>query len=328
MTSSRPGPAVPPAAFPLGPFTPEPANPILSPRGDGWEAANLYNPAAIVVDDEVVLLYRAHGKDLVSRIGLARSRDGVAFEREDQPVMVPEHAYESAGCEDPRISRVEDTFYLTYTGYDGTSAQLCLATSRDLRTWEKHGPLFPELNTWGTLPYGPDRPWSKAGVIWPERIDGRFHMWLGEGAIYHATSDDLLSWTLDGDEAHPMVSPRPGRFDSTLVEIGAPPVRTAEGLLVLLTNSAVASSPQEVDYRCGQVAVAMSDPGRALASMDRPWLSPSSDEERSGMVSNVTFVEGLVHFGGRWLAYYGQADTHLGVATCDPRQDSWEAPGS
>jgi len=309
-------------SFPLGPFAPHAANPILSPQGDGWEATNLYNPAAIVVDDEVVLLYRAHGEDLVSRIGLARSADGITFEREPDPVLVPEHPYESAGCEDPRITRVDSTFYLTYTGYDGARAQLCLATSEDLRAWTKHGPLFPEFNTWATLPYGPDVPWSKAGVIHGEPIDGVYWMYFGEGAIYTATSADLLHWTPCA-ESEPIHTPTPGRWDGTLVEIGAPPVRTEDGLLVFLTNGAVARSPQDVDYRCGQIAVAERDPGRVLAVTKEPWLHPQTAEEKHGLVSNVTFVEGLVHHRGRWLAYFGQADTHLGVAVFDPAEDSF-----
>ncbi|GAB3569047.1 glycoside hydrolase family 130 protein [Amycolatopsis endophytica] len=306
------------ATFPLGPFTPSPANPILRPRGEGWESGNLYNPAAIVVDDRVALLYRAHAEDRVSRIGLAWSDDGVRFDREDDPVLFPEHDYERAGCEDPRVTRVGDTFYLTYTGFDGARAQLCLATSPDLRGWAKHGPLFPGFNTWRTLPYGPGGPtWSKAGVIHPEPLGGRYWMWFGEGTIHAATSPDLLHWTPVADDEHPMHTPTPGAWDSTLVEIGAPPVRTGDGLLVFLTNGATASSPTEVDYRCGQIAVSVDDPATVVARTPEPWLTPTSYEDTHGMIANVTFVEGLVWFRERWLAYYGQSDTTLAVAICD-----------
>jgi len=304
------------ASFPLGPFEPYPANPILRPRGDGWESANLYNPAAIVVDDEVVLLYRAHGVDKVSRIGLARSSDGLTFERETDPVLVPEHPYESLGCEDPRVSRIGGAYYLTYTGYDGENAQLCLATSTDLHDWVKHGPMFPGFNTWANLPYGPDKPWSKAGVIYPEPIDGLYYLYFGEGEIFWATSADLVHWT-PCDNAAPMYSPTPGSWDGTLVEIGAPPVATDDGLLVFLMNNARAASPTEVDYRCGQFAIAQSNPTEVIAKLTVPWLEPQTFEDTHGMVSNVTFVEGLVEFGGRWLAYYGQSDTTLAVAVFD-----------
>jgi predicted GH43/DUF377 family glycosyl hydrolase len=305
------------ATFPLGPFEPNAANPILGPQGTGWESANLYNPAAIVVDDRVVLLYRAHGADRVSRIGLASSADGLVFEREPEPVLVPEHDYERGGCEDPRISRIAGTYYLTYTGYDGATAQLCLATSTDLHEWTKHGPLFPGFNTWANLPYGPDKPWSKAGVIHPEPIDGQYYLYFGEGEIFYATSTDLLHWT-PCDNAKPIYSPRPGRWDGTLVEIGAPPVATADGLLVFLNNNARAKSATEVDYRCGQFAIAVSDPTRVVARMPEPWLRPQSFEDTHGMIANVTFVEGLVDFHDRWFAYYGQSDTTLAVAVFDP----------
>lgn len=313
--------------YPLGPFTAYSENPILSPSGDGWESKNLYNPGAIVVDDEVVVLYRAHGPDLVSRIGLARSSDGVVFRREPDPILVPEHPYESAGCEDPRITSIGDTYYLTYTGFNGARAQLCLATSPDLYQWTKHGPLFPDFNSWSTLPYGPDQPWTKAGVIYPEPIDEVYYMYFGEGAIYYATSTDLLSWT-PCDESEPIHRPTAGRWDATLVEIGAPPVRTDDGLLVLLTNGATAASPTKVAYRCGQIAIDETDPTRVAHISAEPWLVPRTREELHGMVSNVTFVEGLVQFRGRWLAYYGQSDTHLGVAISEvvsPFQDEEQA---
>lgn len=306
---------VPAASYPLGPFVRSSANPILRPQGDGWESANIYNPAAIVVGEQVVLLYRAHGADRVSRIGFAVSDDGVLFSREAEPVMVPEHDYERAGCEDPRLTRIGDTYYLTYTGFDGASAQLCLASSSDLRNWTKLGPIVPGFNTWGTLPYGPDKPWSKAGVIHPEPIGGLYYLFFGEGAIFYATSPDLLSWT-PCDEEVPLLAPRSSGWDSTLVEIGAPPIVTDDGRLLFLYNGARAASMTDVDYRCGQFAISLADPTTVVAREKEPWLQPQTFEDTHGLVSNVTFVEGVVHFRGHWLAYYGQADTTLGVAIC------------
>ncbi|MBF9069058.1 glycoside hydrolase family 130 protein [Streptacidiphilus fuscans] len=314
------------ATFPLGPFEPSPHNPILRPHGTGWESTNLYNPAALVVDDEVILLYRAHAADKISRIGLARSSDGIHFRRAGTPVLEPQEPYEQAGCEDPRITHIADTYYLTYTGFDGSTAQLCLATSTDLHEWTRHGPLFPGFNTWKTLPYGPDRPWSKAGVIHPRPLAGRYWMWFGEGTIHAATSTDLVHWTPVADDSHPMYSPTPGGWDGTLVEIGAPPVESGDGLLVFLMNNATATSPEHVDYRCGQIAVATRDPSTVLAKMTQPWLRPTSHEDTHGLVPNVTFVEGLVHFRGRWLAYYGQSDTTLAVAEFDPTRHNWHPP--
>jgi predicted GH43/DUF377 family glycosyl hydrolase len=319
---------VKPPTFPLGPFTPSPENPVLRPRGDGWESANVYNPAAVVVDGQVVLLYRAHAEDRVSRIGLARSADGIHFEREAEPVFVPQEEYEEKGCEDPRVTRIDDTFYLTYTGHSAAGAQLCLATSTDLHSWTRQGPLFPGFNTWRNLPYGagPLPAWSKAGVIHSERIGGRWWMWFGEGTIHAATSDDLLHWTPVTDDRHPMLSPTPGRWDDTLVEIGAPPVATDDGLLIFLSNGAHADSMTDVDYRGDQFAVALRDPATVVAKLSLPWLAPLTFEDTHGMVQNVTFVEGLVAFQDRWFAYYGQSDTTIGVAVYDPAAQSWQDP--
>lgn len=130
--------------FPLLGFKQYPGNPILglNPKAN-WESAYLFNPAAIVIDDKVWLLYRAQNKSLISSIGLAWSRDGYNFTRYTKPVLFPTEPYETHGTEDPRIIRVNGTFYLTYTGYDGTLAKLCIATSTDLVSWQKYGPILP-----------------------------------------------------------------------------------------------------------------------------------------------------------------------------------------
>ena len=300
----------------LGTFTPWPGNPVLRPTGDGWQSANVYNPAAVVQDDRVVLLYRAHATDKVSRLGLATSDDGLHFVQEPDPVLEPQEDYESHGCEDPRLTLVDGTYYLTYTGFTGTTALLCLATSTDLRTWQRHGPLFPELDTWRTLAWARarrgTRPHNKAGGIVPVQVGGRWHMYVGEGAIYHATSEDLLTWTV-GDE--PLVEGRAGTWDQDLVEVGAPPVVHGDRLVMLVNGARIVSVDEQlVDYRCGAVAFDLADPTRLVARDDEPWLAPSTPEERSGLVPNVTFVEGLVAFHGSWFAYYGQSDTTTGVA--------------
>ena len=147
------------------PFTKvDSANPILGP-GQGeftcpilqkkikWENKDVFNPAVVVREGKVWMLYRAEdtiGKYAgTSRLGLAVSSDGLHFDRMPEPVFFPGNdslkKYEwEGGCEDPRV--VEDSagrYILTYTSYDGDKARLMVATSTDLRKWEKHGPAFP-----------------------------------------------------------------------------------------------------------------------------------------------------------------------------------------
>jgi beta-1,2-mannosidase len=309
--------AQPHAEFPLGPFRPHAENPILRPQGDGWESASVYNPAALVKDDKVVLLYRAHADDIVSHVGLATSDDGIHFERHPEPVLSPTEPYEQFGAEDPRVTEIDGTYYLTYTGWDRKNAQLCLATSTDLFSWTKHGPLFPDFNTFLPQGNGVDGPWSKAGGILPVPIDGRYLMYFGEGSIYYAWSEDLIHWTpCSNDE--PVMLPTPkGTFGEFLVEVGPPPIVTGNGLILLVHNAAVKFDDGSVRYTCGQLLFHPDDPGSILAQMNRPWLEPQTFEDTHGLVSNVTFVEGLVHFKDSWFAYYGQSDSTLGVATFD-----------
>ncbi|MCI0419163.1 MAG: hypothetical protein L0312_08090, partial [Acidobacteria bacterium] len=127
-------------------FTRHDGNPILAPRGESWEAKDVFNPAAIVKDGKVYLLYRAEDRTGIgkwngtSRLGLAVSDDGLHFQREPEPVLVPTEEYEKpGGCEDPRIVEHDGSYYVTYTAYDGKQARLCLASSKDLRRWTKHG---------------------------------------------------------------------------------------------------------------------------------------------------------------------------------------------
>lgn len=310
------------AHFPLGPFVPYEHNPVLKPLGGSWESSNLYNPAALVVDDTVVILYRAHAEDIISHIGIATSEDGFHFERESEPVLSPTEDYERYGCEDPRITAIDGVYYLTYTGWDRKNARLCLATSTDLRHWTKHGPLFNDFDTFamtGTPHHG---EWSKAGVILPYQISGKWRMYFGEGSIYWAVSDDLIHWTPGTPDTEPLYRSTPGSFDADLVEIGAPPVMTDNGLLLFLMNGATRTRRPDggwdVDYRCGQFVIDPDNPDEVLARMQRPWLQPQTFEDFNGLIPNVTFVEGLVQFHGRWFAYYGQSDTTLAVAVCDP----------
>ncbi|WP_449353737.1 glycoside hydrolase family 130 protein [Thermococcus celer] len=118
--------------------------PVLSPSKEGFDSKNTYNPAVVERRGKVVMLYRAEakGEGITGRIGLALSRDGVNFIRHPEPVMEPEYGWERLGVEDPRVVRVGKTYHMTYTGYDGKTARLCIATSKNLLNWKKRGVVF------------------------------------------------------------------------------------------------------------------------------------------------------------------------------------------
>jgi predicted GH43/DUF377 family glycosyl hydrolase len=124
------------------------------------------------------------------------------------------------------------------------------------------------------------------------------------------------------------MTPTPGTFTEFLVEVGPPPVLTSNGLILLLHNAAVKYDDGTVHYTCGQLLFSPDRPTEIMAQMNYPWLEPSTYEDRNGLVSNVTFVEGLVHFKDTWFAYYGQSDSTLGVATYRVGDRYWREAGT
>ncbi|HTI05062.1 MAG TPA: glycoside hydrolase family 130 protein [Gemmatimonadales bacterium] len=327
----------------LGPFTkPSGVNPVITPQAESrfsspmndsvvaWEAFATFNPAAVVRDGKIFLLYRAEdasGRSEIgghtSRLGLAESRDGLHFSRRAAPVLYPDTDAQRqnewpGGVEDPRIVETEDgTYVLTYTQWNRDVPRLAVATSRDLVTWVKHGPAFAHAAGGKYL-----RHESKSGAILTRRegdrliatrVNGTYWMYYGVPDIRIATSDNLIDWTPVEDsagEAVKVLSPRPGRFDGWLVEGGPPALLTAAGILVLYN----AGDSAHV-YSAGQALFDAEHPTRLIARAKTPFMRPTERYERTGQyVQGTTFVEGLVHFQGRWFLYYGTADSRVAVA--------------
>ena len=286
--------------------------PILSPRGSTWESAGTFNPAAVAtLDGKIVMLYRAQDAAGTSRLGYAESSDGIHFIRRAEPVLSPETAYErDGGIEDPRLQQFGDTYYLTYTGYNKKDAQLCLATSADLIHWQRQGVILPAYKgNWNVA-------WTKSGAIVPEKIAGKYWMyWLGTAAdktdqMGLSSSPDLLHWTEETQT--PVLPRRPVKFDSRVVEPGPPPILTSEGI-VLIYNGA----DDNLVYRTGVAIFDRADPRRLLWRTDVPVFAPEKVWEKVGQVSNVVFVEGLLHWRDKFFFYYGAADKFVGVAEAD-----------
>jgi predicted GH43/DUF377 family glycosyl hydrolase len=282
--------------------------PVLSPLGTGWESAGTFNPSVVMHDGNIVMLYRAQDANGTSRLGYATSTDGINFTRRAEPVLSPETDYElGGGIEDPRLVKIDNTFYLTYTAYNKKDAQLALAVSTDLVHWDRKGVILPAYK--GRWNVG----WTKAGAILPERIDGKYWMYfLGTAPdktdqMGVAYSTDLLHWTDALDV--PVLPRRPGRWDSRVVEPGPAPILTADGI-VLIYNGA----DDSLVYRTGIARFDRKDPRRVLSRTGTPIFAPEAEWEKTGQVPNVVFVEGMIRQARRWLFYYGGADKYVGVA--------------
>ena len=211
----------------IGPFTrPAEGNPVIAPRPESafadpilkapahWEALHTFNPAAIVRNGKVVVLYRAEDDSgamaiggHTSRLGMAESADGIHFTRRAGPVFFPANDGQKArewpgGVEDPRLVEREDGVYvLTYTQWNRQTYSIGIASSRDLTHWTKHGPAFFKAagGKYANLQYksggiltGLDK---EKGRLIAARVNGKYWMYWGEGAIRLATSTDLIRWT-------------------------------------------------------------------------------------------------------------------------------------
>ncbi|WP_158860316.1 glycoside hydrolase family 130 protein [Lunatibacter salilacus] len=328
----------------LGPFVKvDSINPVLEP-GDltflcpilneevAWEAKDVFNPAAVVKDGKINLLYRAEDfigtNNGTSRIGLAISEDGLQFTKRPSPIFYPENdslkpLEWDGGVEDPRVISTDDgRYFMTYTSYDGTTARLMYAISDDLISWDKYGRVLTgEFKD----------SWSKAGAVVGEqqgdqviakKINGKYWMYFGDTDLYMAVSQDLINWrpVLENGRLKSVLAPRPGKFDSRLVEAGPFGLIRDEGILLLYNgmNLDEGGDPDLVSgaYSAGQALFSLDDPTQVIDRSENYFLTPEKDYEIDGQINHVCFIEGMVPYKGNWFLYYGTADSKIAVAIC------------
>jgi predicted GH43/DUF377 family glycosyl hydrolase len=307
-----------------------------------WQKADVFNPAAIVKDDKVYLLFRAEDNPAAilggrtSRIGLAYSDDGIHFTKHPVPVLYPDKdefmAYDyPGGCEDPRVVQTEDSlFVLAYTSWNYKVARLSIAFSKDLIHWEKKGPAFAKAHGGKFLD-----TWSKSGSMVTKmvgnrlvaaRINGKYWMYWGEEFVNLAWSDNLYDWNPLLDEEGKLkavISPRAGKFDSRLTECGPPAIIAKEGI-VLFYNGKNAEDDKadpglpKGTYSVGKVVFDPKNMESVVLRSDTCLLRPTLPHELTGQYkSGTVFSEGLVFFQSRWFLYYGTADSFVGLAISD-----------
>ena len=332
------------ANWALGPFVRPVTEPILSPNPAAvftdpitqqpvhWEALHTFDPAAIVRQGKVYVLYRAEDDSgtmtigmHTSRLGMATSDDGIHFTTQPSPVFYPDHDSQQdrewpGGVEDPRLVESEDgTYVLAYTQWNRRRFDIGIATSTDLIHWIKHGPALVG-ERYQQLEYKSASMVTKLsnGRLVAARIQGKYWMYWGEVQVRLATSPDLIHWTpVESSPGNPLVllSKRPGRFDSGFPEVGAPALLTDHGIILIYNGKSAESGA----YSAGQALFAADDPAKLLQRADEPFLQPEQPWEQSGQyVAGTTFAEGLVYFHNKYFLYYGGADSRVGVAEYSP----------
>jgi predicted GH43/DUF377 family glycosyl hydrolase len=233
------------------------------------------------------------------------------------------------GIEDPRIvEREEGLYILTYTSYDGKTARLCIASSTDLIHWTKHGPVLTDefIDTWSKS--GAIVAKQKGDKIFAERINGKYWMYFGDTDLFMATSEDLIHWqpVLENGKLKSVLKPRPGYFDSRLVESGPYALIREDGILLLYNgmNLDEGGDPEIAKgaYCSGQALFDLNDPTKLINRLEKNFLRPDQPYEIQGQVNQVCFIEGLAPYKGSWYLYYGTADSKIGVAVHKPKAKS------
>ncbi|MFH1837456.1 MAG: glycosidase, partial [Candidatus Omnitrophota bacterium] len=287
-------------------------NPILSPKKENpWESVMTYNCGAIYEGGKVHIVYRGQGsKAGVSRLGYASSKDGFNIdERLDEPIFGPDpiNDIDCFGIEDPRLTRIGDRIYMTYSAY-GYSMGLVHPLKRvqiGITSISVNDFLNKKWN-WSERKYPFFQVDNKNSFFFPEKINGKYvlvhrippHMWI-------AYSDDMEHW----DNQKILMSPE---FEWEYFKIGggAPPIKTDKGWLIIYH-----AVDRDMNYRIGAALLDLKDPGKVIARQKTPFLQPETDYEKNGVVPNVTFTGGAVKIDDTLFLYYGGADTVICVAT-------------
>lgn len=239
----------------------------------------------------------------ISHLRVARSADGIHFDVEPTPALEAATDLESFGLEDPRITLLDGTYWINYTAVSPHGISTALASTRDFRTFERHGIIFP--------------PPNRDVTIFPERIGGRYvalHRPMPEGPgepeIWIGWSPDLMDW----GRHLPVAGARPGSWDDLKVGGGAVPFRVKAGARDgwLAIYHGVRRSPLE--YALGALLLDARDPARVLGRSREPILAPEAPYEREGFFGKVVFTCGVLAEGDTVRVYYGAADGVIAVA--------------
>lgn len=305
-------------------FQRSPNNPILEPRKDiPWEAQAAFNGCPVRVDNSVHLLYRAlsfpqqfqnHQME-VSTIGHAISEDGIHFSERNQ-LIVPKEAWETYGCEDPRVTYFENFYYICYTAlstypFTPSGINVAMAKTQDFRTIERH--LVTPFN-------------AKAMALFPERINGKVTV------VFTADSDIPPSSLCIAQAEHiedfwtykywdrwytnkkrntlPLL-----RSLADHIEVGASPIETEDGWLFIYSYISAYLTNTKI-FAVEAVLLDSNNPLHITHKIPYSLLLPQAPYEKKGVIDDIVFPVGLLKEQDTLHLYYGGADRVCAIASC------------
>lgn len=280
-------------------------NPAITYEDVPFPCNTVFNGTPVKLGDQYLLLMRIEGQEGSSFFCLARSEDGFQFRVDEQPCMVPAtegpfKIWEEHGLEDPRLTRIEDRYYILYTAVSGYGHRIALACTDNFQQFERLAVV--------------SGPGNKDGVLFPEKINGsyaRLDRPMGNdiGSIWISYSPDLINW----GRSELVLSPRPRYWDSFRIGASVPPIKTDRGWLEIYHGFKMTSAGPI--YKAGTVMLDLDNPAKVIGRCMGPVLSPRERYERVGDVRNVVFASGaIVEDDGEVKLYYGAADTSICVA--------------
>jgi len=322
---------------------------LLNKTNLEFENEGVLNPGVMQEGNTVHIFYRAVQSGNFSTIGYCKL-DGplTVIERNDKPILIPEHNYESHGVEDARIVKIDDLYYLTYTAYDGVNAQGALAVSKDMKNFEKRGIIVPHVSYvefvylledaervninyyrnhkfyYHQKDLGAKRKillWDKDVIFFPRRINGKLcFMHRIRPGIQLVKVNELEGLTKEfwrdycvNLKKNIVMDPL-YKHESKYIGGGCPPIETEHGWLVIYHG--VANGPYGGNvYSACAALLKLDDPSIEIARLPYALFTPEYDWELNGIVNNVVFPTGTSLFGDTLYIYYGAADEQIACAS-------------
>jgi len=290
--------------------------PILSANVENsWESASCFNAGAIKDKGMIHMFYRATDKscngkendDYMNYIGHATSYDGITFQRDKDYVLGPEPDSQwQRGCEDPRVMKLEDKFYMLYTGYSARypgDYRICMASSEDLLKWKKEGIVLDESN--------------KDAAFFPRKINGEYILLHRRSPnIWISYSKDLKTYY-----NHTLLAKRDvdNYWENCKIGIAGPPIEVEKGFILLYHGVSeekkdFGEKGKYAQYSLGIMLLDKDDPSKIVYRQKEAILEPLLKWEINGHVPNVVFSCGQVVIGEDLYVYYAGADEKMGVA--------------
>ncbi len=258
----------------------------------GKHKIDISDPRKFLIDGKMYL-------SSISHLQLARGKDGVKFQVDARPVLMPRTALEQYGIEDVRITQIGKIYYLTFTAVSENGHGVNLVSTSDWRTFTRHGMILP--------------PQNKDACLFPAKIDNQYYMLhrpnpeaFGKPSIWLASSPDLQHWGQHACIQQPLTT----SWEQQKIGAGPQPIKTPQGWLLLYH----ACGKDDV-YTLSTSLLDLHDPRRIVKQRQTPIFMPETDYEKRGFFGNVVFSNGWVaEPDGRLLIYYGAADESVCVA--------------